>query len=250
MSEFSDWWDDRKEDFEEKLAEVITYLVEVQGFDLHDIWKKSYRSPKWRWRLLAISLGTGGGVTSMLIPSMAHLLPGAGTLIAIGAHGGALFWDLTAIFNQMGVAAYGIGYILAEKHNIGKGAVHVSDFVDILLTWCGAYEHIQSECAKLLLTGGYAGSKIAAKASAKAAAKMSAKAAATGTAMASGILVKGTVAPIVGKVLAKKITVKLGGKISGSIPLAGPVLNGGINGYFVNDICRAAERYYEAKFGL
>lgn len=248
----SNWFDEQKEKINELIYETLEKFIETADLDIDAIWDQAHKRSQFTWRAISSGLAFTGGATVTFIPNVVGpLVPGPGWVAWAAGNGAAVGVDIWALFTGMARSAYGIGAILANEQGLNAMVIDKYDFVDILCVWVKSPSLVQDAHAKAVLTANYPVAKASAKANAKASAKAAAKAAAKGGVKAAvSFKATGILTPVIGYPLAKKIGGKIGAKTASVIPFAGPVINGGINGWFVNEICAAAETYYKAKLGI
>ena len=163
---------------------------------------------------------------------------GMAATIVPGAHIPAMAVDLAYLLRKMATSSLGIGAI--KGHNLSCGnIVDAVDFVLILGAWADSdsYEEVYQEFSNKMQV--FKAQSLGKK---------------RGMNMMMRLVQKKGL--LIGKKLglksAAKIAAKFSGKLAakfgaGFVPVAGAIIGGGINAYFVYDISGAADRYYSVK---
>lgn len=165
-------------------------------------------------------------------------LAGTGSASIPFAHLPAMLADFGYLLNRMSTVSLGIGAIQEKEAGCGN-QLEYEDFYGILGIW-GTTENTDTlikdiktkvQAISAAHTGGVAGADTLNKILAKKGILVGKK---LGTKASSKIAAK----------FASKFAIKAGG---GFVPIAGAVISGGVNVYFVNDIADAAQDYYSVR---
>lgn len=175
------------------------------------------------WMNKQVAIVAGTGVTTAAIPGL-HL----STIVA----------DLAVLFNRAYVGTYGIGAIIGYQE-ISDNILEEEDFTVVLARWCGVDGVSNAALSKTAATLTKIGGKVATKVLAKTACQQ------------TGILVGQKIGGKLGAKLGSKLGAKIGGKaLGGFIPIIGSAISGGINAWFITEICKEAKKYYQFKATL
>lgn len=205
-------------------AKYVMDAFEELTPDISDIYENTKLDYLGDWKTKQKALVTGSGALAGAIPGL-HLLAIAG--------------DVLFLMNRMSVCSFGIGAIVGYDDK-RKNILEDEDFAVVLGRWCGMEDLGNAALAK---TAADLSTKVGGKAVAKMLAKSACK--------YSGILIGKKLGGKLGAKLGAKFGAKLGGKVaSGFIPFIGAGVSGGINLYFISEICREAESYYKFKSSL
>jgi hypothetical protein len=204
-------------------SKYVSDAFEAVTPDLYSIHNDAVNYEMSDWRTKQSALVTASGAASVAIPGL-HLL------------------------GRMAVCCYGIGTIIGRE--AGEDYVlEDEDFAIILARWCkvdgvsnGALSKAAAEGSKVALKAGLKiGNKVAYKELAKVACKQA------GILIAKKAGTKGMGLAFAGQ-LGARFGTKLGGKaLGGFIPFAGAVIGGGINLWFITEMAREAESWYNFK---
>lgn len=158
------------------------------------------------------------------------------TQVALVSGSGATAADVAFLMNRMSVCSFGIGAI--HGYDNGQGNfLEEEDFANVLGYWSHDAQMMTAITSK-------GAADMAAKVGSKAAIKLISKHLATGAGLLIGKKLSGKLGAKVGAKFGVKLAAKIG---TGFVPLLGPLVGGGINAYFINDIADAASDYYRWK---
>lgn len=214
-------------------SKFVSDAFEVVTPDLHSINNDAITYQMGDWRTKQSALVTASGAASVAIP---------------GLHLAGMAADVVFLMNRMAVCCYGIGTIIGRE--AGEDYVlEDEDFTIILARWCkvdgvsnGALSKAAAEGSKAALKAGLkVGNKVAYKELAKVACKQA------GLLIAKKAGAKKMGLAFAGQ-LGARFGTKLGGKaLGGFIPFAGAIIGGGINLWFITEMAREAESWYQFK---
>jgi len=177
------------------------------------------------WRETQIALATGSGAAAAAVP---------------GVHLAAIAADVAFLMNRMSVCSFGIGAIRGYDNGHGN-LLEEEDFANVLGYWSRDAQLMEAVTSK---GAADIAAKVGTKVGGKAAVKLISKHLATGAGLLVGKKLGGKLGAKIGTKFAAKFGAKLG---AGFIPFLGPIVGGGINLYFVNEIADAANDFYRWK---
>lgn len=221
------------------ITQYVTDAFETLTPDLNSIYSDAVTYSMADWKALQKSLVTLSGGTATLIPGL-HLVGMAA--------------DVVFLMNRMSVASYGIGAIIGHQHNYGN-ILEPEDFTVILGRWCGDENLKNAAISK-------ASAELAVKIGTKSGGKLLSKELAKVACKHAGILIGQKVGGKVGATGAKlgaklgaKVGAKFGSKmtakgIGGFIPFLGAGIGAGVNFFFINQIHREAESWFQFKVSV
>ncbi len=205
----------------EKVGDAVLETFATLTPDLRGIHNDAIGYSRGGWQALHTSAVGVGGAVFTSIP---------------GLHIAGLIPDLVVLVNRMAVCSFGIGAIAAKEQ--GRDFIlEEDDMPAILSRWAGDDCLSDASIAKLSSSGAiaYAGQPAGAMF-----ANLAVKHA--------GILVGKKMGGKAGAKVTAKFMAKYGGKlVGGMLPFVGPGICGGINVWFITEMCSAASGWYAAK---
>jgi hypothetical protein len=211
------WFDD----LNERLGEAVLGGFSALTPDLAEIDRNAQNYSRASWQTLQTSAVGVGGAVFTSIP---------------GLHFAGLVPDVLMLVNRMAVCSYGIGAIAAKEGGFGY-VLEREDMSAILARWSGDDSLSDAAIAKMSATGAlaYAGQPAGAMFAALAIKH-------------AGIMVGKKFGGKIGGKITAKFMGKYGGKLlGGMVPFAGPAICGGINVWFITQMCTAASEWYAIK---
>ncbi len=211
--------------FKDEIAQKAIDAFDRLSPDLSAVYSDAAYKTVPNWCDKQIALATASGATSVILP---------------GAHVAAILADVAFLINRMSVCSFGIGAIRGYDNGHGN-LLEQEDLANVLGYWARDEQIMSAVTSK---GAADIAVKVGSKAGGKVAVKLISKHLATGAGLLVGKKLGGKVGAKIGAKFAAKFGAKLG---TGFIPFLGPVVGGGINAYFVNEIADAANDFYRWK---
>lgn len=204
-------------DFSRYVADAFSELTP----DINNIYNNQKESTLDSIRSKNIAMAASSGGAAVAIPIL---------------HVAGVAADVAFLMNRMSVASYSIGVV--KGHDAGYGNfLEEEDFLIVLGVWAGEESITAGISAK-------AAADFSTKVYGKSALKMIAKTMLKNVGVIASKKMGGKLATKVGA----KFGAKLGGKVAaGFVPFLGAAVGAGINYYFINSVCDAAEKVYDYK---